>query len=180
MKQRVKRIAIIGPESSGKSELCSHLALHFKTAWIPEYARAYLTGINTSYTIQDIVNIYAYQFKQETEQLAASNNYLFTDTEFLMAKVWCENAFRICPPYIEDMIVKHPYDLYLLTAPDLPWEFDPLRENPGKGDYFFEWYKRLLDEKKLKYGIVSGKGEVRIRSALDIIKNYFPESEHIK
>ncbi len=38
----IRKIAIIGPESTGKSELCQHLARIYDTEWVPEYARFYL------------------------------------------------------------------------------------------------------------------------------------------
>ena len=170
MNDIIKRIAIIGPESSGKSELCRQLAAHYSTNWVPEYARDYLSEIDRPYTLEDIVQIYNTQFEQEQELVSGSATYLFIDTEFLIAKVWCEHVFKTCPPYLEEMIDKYPYDLYLLTAPDLPWEFDPLRENPGKGFFFFKWYEKLLIEKKLPYAVVSGQGNLRTQCAIEIIK----------
>ncbi len=174
MNSPVKRIAVIGPESSGKSELCSNLANHYKTKWVPEFARIYLKELEQPYTIDDIQHIYKIQFEQEKQLSATANKFIFTDTEFLIAKVWCEHAFANCPAYVNEMIVKHPYDLYLLTAPDLPWEYDPLRENPGKGDFFFDWYKRLLEEYNFKYAVVSGQGENRLSCAVQIIDENFP------
>ncbi|VAW30185.1 hypothetical protein MNBD_BACTEROID07-850, partial [hydrothermal vent metagenome] len=38
----LKRIAITGPESTGKSELAAWLASAYQTSWVPEYAREYL------------------------------------------------------------------------------------------------------------------------------------------
>ena len=170
MSDTIKRIAIIGPESSGKSELCRQLASHYSTNWVPEYARDYLSEIGRPYTLEDIVQIYKTQFEREQELNSGSAKYLFIDTEFLIAKVWCEHVFKACPPYLEEMIEKYPYDLYLLTAPDLPWEYDPLRENPGKGVFFFDWYKKLLIEKQLNFAVVSGQGNLRTQCAIEIIK----------
>ncbi len=38
----IKKIVVIGPESTGKSTLCLQLAEHYQTLWCPEYAREYL------------------------------------------------------------------------------------------------------------------------------------------
>lgn len=173
MPKRIIRVAVIGPESSGKSELCSNLAMHYITNWVPEFARIYLKDLQQPYTADDILNIYKTQFEQEKQLIHAAEKFIFIDTEFIIAKVWCENAFQLSPDYFHEMIVNYPYDLYLLTAPDLPWVFDPLRENPGKGEFFFDWYKRLLEEYKLKYAIVSGKDEKRIACAIKIIDEAF-------
>jgi NadR type nicotinamide-nucleotide adenylyltransferase len=169
----VKRIAVIGPESSGKSQLCAELALHYNTIWIPEYAREYLFELKSPYSQEDIVNIYTTQFQMETEQLQNASGYIFTDTEFLIASVWIEHSFGLRSELIEQMIRQHPYDLYLLTADDLPWEYDILRENPGKGKFFFDWYQRLLTEHNFSYAIVTGKGRKRTLNAIQHIDKFF-------
>jgi len=167
------RIAIIGPESSGKSQLCDQLATHYQTVWVEEYAREYLNNLNRKYTLDDVIEIYKVQLQKENEALAHAGKYLFVDTEFIVAKVWCEHAFNSSPAYIEQMINEHPYDYYLLTDNDLPWEFDVLRENPGKGDFFFDWYKGILDSLKLHYGVVNGAGKDRLRNAIKLTDNFF-------
>jgi len=180
MSDLIKRIAVIGPESSGKSELCQKLAALYQTRWVPEFARIYLSNLEHHYTIDDIVKIYETQFQQEQELSVSAVNYIFTDTEFIIAKVWCENSFKKCPGYIDEMIKAHPYDLYLLTAPDLPWVYDPLRENPGKGDFFFKWYVRLLEENNFNYGIVSGTNEQRTGNAVAIIEQQFSKTKGLR
>ena len=173
------RIAVIGPESSGKSSLCEELARHYQTIWIPEYAREYLNNLQRKYTIDDVISIYQKQF--ENEQLAEHKNrkIIFIDTEFIIAKVWCEHAFGSCPKIIENMIQTHPYDYYLLTSPDLPWVFDPLRENPGKGEYFFDWYKKILEENNFRYDIVSGENDARMKNAIANVDAFLKEKNNI-
>jgi len=173
MTGKIKRVAIIGPESSGKSELCMQLAKHYHTQWIPEYARQYLTQLNKPYTLQDVVEIYKTQFFLESQLINSSSKYIFVDTEFIIAKVWCEHVFKSCPPYIDEMIAQHSYDLYLLTAPDLPWEYDPLREHPGQGTFFFEWYEHILKKNNLTFKVVSGSGDLRTACAIALIEEQF-------
>lgn len=169
----ILRVAVIGPESTGKSMLCQSLAEHYQTVWVPEYAREYLQKSGGSYTIEDIVTIYTEQYKKEQDLISSAGNIIFTDTEAIIAKVWCEHVYGSCPEPISRLIHDAPYDFYLLTSPDLPWEPDPLRENPGKGEYFFEWYKKLLEEFRLPYGIVAGRGSERTGRAIRLINNLF-------
>ncbi len=167
------RIAIIGPESSGKSELCKKLAAHYQTVWVKEYAREYLENLNRKYSLKDVIEMYKVQFQKESEVVTHAGKYFFIDTEFIVAKVWCEHVFDSSPAYIEKMIIEHPYNYYLLTENDLPWEFDALRENPGKGEFFFNWYKRILDSLHYNYGVVNGVGEDRMRNAIKLIDSFF-------
>lgn len=172
---KIKRIAIIGPESSGKSDLCRTLASLFKTNWVSEHAREYLSGINRYYLESDVITIYKEQWEQECRAIIEANDILFIDTEFIIGKVWYEHVYGKSCAYFDNMIMQHPYDFYLLTYPDLPWEADPLRENPGKGLYFFEWYKKILEAHKLPYSIVSGSGENRLQCAVKAINQHFTE-----
>ncbi len=168
----VKRVAVIGPESTGKSDLCRQLARHYNTIWIPEYARSYLPALNRPLTINDIVEIYKTQSGMEQHQIADANKIIFTDTEAIIARVWCEHVFGVCPDEISDMLEKQQYDYYLLTSPDIPWESDPLRENPGKGQFFFDWYRNILNEKKIPYGVVHEPGSKRIKNAIALIDKH--------
>jgi nicotinamide riboside kinase len=53
----LKKIVVIGPESTGKSTLCAYLADYYKTLWCPEFARSYLLENGTTYTIEDLITI---------------------------------------------------------------------------------------------------------------------------
>jgi nicotinamide riboside kinase len=117
----------------------------------------------------DILEIYRLQYKEEEEMVKKAHRLLFIDTEFIIGKVWCESAFGSVPVYFDTMIREVPYDLYLLMAPDLPWVYDPLRENPGKGEFYFNWYLDILKENNLPYGIVRGSGRERQNCAIEII-----------
>ena len=46
----LKKVVILGPESTGKSTLCEQLATHYNTIWVKEYAREYLLKNGTNYS----------------------------------------------------------------------------------------------------------------------------------
>src|SRR5688500_989467 len=133
----LKKIVILGPESTGKSSLCKQLANHYQTEWCPEYAREYLLKHGIDYSYEDLLVIAkgqialeeSYQSTASSQQPAASD-LLFIDTNMYVMKVWCEFVFGKCHKYILDQIVQRKYDLYLLCNIDLPWIKDELREYP--------------------------------------------------
>ncbi len=165
-----KRIVVIGPESTGKTTICEKLALHYNTGWLPEYARTYIESLNRPYTQDDILHIAKKQVELE-EELAKSNNVLFIDTDLIITKVWLLHVFKVCPEWIEEAINNAPRTLYLLCYPDLPWEFDPVRENPELREYFFEWYKKEIEALNIPYFIVRGEGEERVKNCIEEIEN---------
>jgi NadR type nicotinamide-nucleotide adenylyltransferase len=172
--KKIKRIALIGPESTGKTTLCSDLSEHFHTRWVPEYSRGFVEQLNRLYTLQDIEYCTKKQLEQEYELLKTANQFLFSDTELIVAKVWCEDVFNICPSWIEEKISEKKYDLYLLTFPDLPFKEDPARENPHRRDYFFSLYKHELEKRNFDFAIIQGTGNERFGNALKAIKAKFP------
>ncbi|MBM3435986.1 MAG: ATP-binding protein, partial [Bacteroidetes bacterium] len=129
MERLVRRIAITGPECTGKSELAVRLAQHFKTLWIPEYAREFISKLKRPYTYDDILTIAKKQVTLENEASAKADKILISDTELIVCKIWCEFKFRKCHPWILEKINQQSFDLYLLTDIDLPWQPDPQREH---------------------------------------------------
>jgi len=72
---------------------------------------------------------------------------------------------------IEKLIQERAYDLYLLLSPDLPYVNDPVRENPARRDFFFDWYKKELEERQLPYRVITGTGESRLAIAIKEIES---------
>lgn len=167
------KIAIIGPESTGKSEMAKKLAAHFGCLWVPEFAREYCANLNRECTVDDELNMFNGQLALENkiEKQALENNhpYLFCDTTIITVKVWCEHVFGFCPPEVEQEYNTRKYDLYLLMKDDLPWQDDPLRNFPNERNYFMQWYLRLMEEKGANFSVVEGLDEVRFENAVRLL-----------
>ncbi len=171
------RIAITGPESTGKSWLAEHLADHYNTQWVREYAREYLERIVNPYTYQDILEIAKGQLFSEIKvsENMAEGQLLFCDTEFIVTKIWCIVKYGRCHRYIRSLVKNHRYDLYLLCDIDLPWEYDPLREHPRKREFLLELYKSELEKNGLPHAIIHGTGDDRLKKAVKAIDNLLME-----
>ncbi len=163
------KVAIVGPESSGKTFLAEKLSLHFQCICVPEYAREYLAHLNRPYTEEDVEKIAKGQMLWEDSAVKRSKSLLVCDTNLLVIKIWMEHKYRSVPKWIDEEISKRKYHLHLLTVPDIPYEDDPLRENPELGEYFFEKYKALLEKIGLTYIIVSGNERQRFNRAQNAV-----------
>jgi NadR type nicotinamide-nucleotide adenylyltransferase len=175
----IKKIVVIGPESTGKSTLCEELAEHYNTVWCPEYAREYLLQNGTDYTYEDLSVIAKGQMQLEAQTAeSARNNVYVVDTDLYVMKVWYEVAFQHCPTWILKEITRAHCDLYLLCATDLPWAQDVLREypDPSMRQRLFNMYKDILINSGIPWVEIRGAERQRLHTAVQAIDQFF----HIK
>lgn len=163
------KIAITGPESTGKSFISQQLADHYNTVWVPEFARVYLLQIERPYCYGDILEIARGQKKSEEAFEPIANWLLFSDTEILVTKIWCEVKYGKCHPWIDEQLKIQNYALYLLMDIDLPWTYDTLRENPDDRDFLLDLYEKELKKLGVNYHIISGVGDERFRVAARVV-----------
>ncbi|WP_018476924.1 AAA family ATPase [Pontibacter roseus] len=159
------KVAITGPESTGKSTLSEQLAAHYDTVWVPEYARTYIEELGRPYTLQDLEAIAKGQLALEQRIAQQANRVLFADTDLLVIKIWSEHAFGQCPDWILLQLKRQDYNLYLLMGVDLPWEPDPQREHPHLRQYFYDWYKRELEALQVPFVEIAGQHDSRLEQA---------------
>ncbi|MCX6272053.1 MAG: ATP-binding protein [Bacteroidetes bacterium] len=169
----IRKIAITGPESTGKSALAALLADHYQTVWVPEYAREYLDKKGPDYQLKDILQIAKSQLASEKNMAIKANGWLFCDTELIVTKIWAEYVYKTCPSWIEQQLEKQDHDLYLLCDIDIPWEPDPLREHPGLRQFFFDWFYKELKTRNKPFEVVSGLGIERVSNAIKLITQRF-------
>ncbi len=169
----IHRIAITGPESTGKSSLAKDLAHAYQTVWVPEFARIYLPSLGRPYDQEDILTIARAQYEHENRAEGEARQFLFCDTDFLVTRIWSLHSYGSCPEWIDRMFKAKTYALHLLCAVDLPWEPDPLREHPHDRQFFFDWYLQELKALKVPVEIVSGNGLERLQNAIKIMERYF-------
>ena len=168
------KIAITGPESTGKSTLSEKLAHHYNTNFVPEYSRSYLENFVGQYTENDVVEIAKGQHNLILEEEKKSSKILIADTEIVVCKIWVEYVFKHSNKVIDEILKQQDFDLYLLCDIDLPWTYDPLRENPNIDERkeLFEIYRNTLEQMKVPFEIVSGDNEVRVNNAIKVIEKY--------
>lgn len=155
--KNIIRIALTGPESVGKTTLSMRLAAHYHTVFVPEFAREYIGNLNRHYTREDIFYCIDEQIKHEEKLMSRADKVIFSDTETIISHVWLQDVFNVCDKSVENKIIRHQYDLYLLLKPDIPFIKDAVRENPERRGYFFNWYKDELERRNFNYKILGGE-----------------------
>lgn len=157
-----KRVAICGPESTGKSTLARRIAEAFGATLVPEYARSFLEQQSGELRSGDIHIIAHCQAASEDALARQSSGLLICDTDPLASVLWNQRLGR---PEDHDAILvlaqsRH-YDLTILCDVDVPWVDDVVRYLPDDRQAFLKDYQRLLEVSQRPYVLLSGTWEER-------------------
>lgn len=172
-KTGIVSIAIVGAESTGKTELCRTLAAHYNTVWVPEYAREYFNNSDIyNYTLSDLEIIAQRQIELEMAAAVKANGIMFCDTALITLKIWAELEFNTTPGYIQEQLIRSAHSFYLVTNNDVPWESDPQRLNKHSRNLIFEMNLEEIKKQKQNYTIVSGLGQQRTDTAIKAITKW--------
>ncbi len=172
------KIAVVGPESTGKSTMSAFLAEHYKTVWVPEFSRGYCEKLSEPPTWQDEINMFHGQLALEAAILPKANKLLICDTTFITVKIWSDEIFGKAPQEVIDELPIRLYDLYLLLDIDLPWQDDPLRDFPHMREHFMDIWTNELNALNANYITISGIGEDRYAKAVEAIDSYLNQNLH--
>ena len=157
------RLCLIGPESTGKSELAAALSRHYNERWTPEFAREYAEA-HEELTAEDVEPI------ARGEMALLNRGDRILDTDLLSTVVYARHYYGSCPAWIEDEARRRRAELYLLMDTDLPWESDPARDTGGEArEDLFDEFRAALDEFETTWVVVSGDWPSRFRTAVDAI-----------
>ena len=128
----LRRVCLIGPESTGKSALAERLARHYQTVHVPEFARTWLGNVDVDWSPATVSQVAMGQ--QTTQALLArrATRVLFCDTDVLAVRLWSERLFDAAPDWVRAASDTTDVDLYLLTAPDLPFTGSDERHRPAE------------------------------------------------
>lgn len=163
------KIAITGPESSGKTTLSNTLHNYYPNSTIIyEFAREYLNNLKRKHNYNDLLEIAKEQQKRNMIAAEKNTEIIISDTTLQVIKIWSLDKYKKCDPWILNQ--EENYTHYFLCKPDFPWSPDPLRENPLDRDRLFNIYLKDLEGKPVT--IISGNQNARFTVAKKIINNY--------
>ena len=159
------RVCVFGPESTGKTTLAARLAEHYRTEWVPEYARGLIEAKRGEITFEDMETIARGQAASEEVIARRANRILFSDTDPLATTIWSHALYGRCSPVVEEH-AKRAHDLYLLTDVDVPWVADVARFLPNERASFLARCEEALKERGRPYVLLSGDWDQRFAAAI--------------
>lgn len=162
------KIAILGAESTGKTELSRALATHLLASGrdvtlVPEVLREWCDTNGRVPVATEQLSIAQEQARRVDD---ATSEFVVSDTGPLMIAVYSHMLFD--DESIYDMALTHQraYDLTLVTGIDLPWVADGLRDGPHAQEPTDRLLRAALARGGISYKVIYGNGPERLRNAL--------------
>ena len=167
---RLKRVVLIGAESTGKTTLAERLAAHYETVWVPEYLRDFVEQKGALPEPSDSRLITQGHLAQEAAFAPHAHRILFLDTDLISTCVYHRYYFGTALPWLERLSADHCADLYLLTDTDIPWTPDPgQRDGPAIRAALHTLFRDELQARGVAFVLVSGSVEKRMETAVRAI-----------
>jgi NadR type nicotinamide-nucleotide adenylyltransferase len=166
----VRRIAILGAESSGKSTLAAGLAERYGTLWVPEYLREFVDTHGRVPREEDQFGIARTQLEREQQDAPRARRFLFCDTTPLMTAVYSRIYWQRVDAQLEALARGHDYALTLVTALDTPWVADGLqRESEAVRQSVHRLLLETLDERAIPFVLLEGSLPHRLRQVEELL-----------
>jgi NadR type nicotinamide-nucleotide adenylyltransferase len=178
----VKRVCVVGAESTGSTTLARSLAAAYETIWVPEYGRDYTVekftiGTGAEWLPSDFLRIALEQNALEDRMARdAPVGIMFCDTDSLATALWEEVYLGSTSEAVWRAVDAHgaPFALYLLTDHvGIPWEDDGLRLGDATRASMTARFEEALSERGLPWAKVSGSRSARLAQAVDAIAPFF-------
>ena len=168
MGETIKRVCLIGAESTGKTTLAQALAREHDTLWNPEYGRPYTeigrdpAGPWTSAEFTHIARIHCWY---EDFHASQARRVLFCDTDAFTTAVFHEVYLGVPASGFEELVARA-YDLYLVSGLDVPWRHDGVREFEEQRRWMHERYLQRARESGTPWLLLEGARDERLAAAL--------------
>jgi HTH-type transcriptional regulator, transcriptional repressor of NAD biosynthesis genes len=157
----VRRVCLVGGESSGKSTLAQALARSFETEHVREYGRELWVRRCGALTFDDLRRIAERQVALEEAAARRANRLLFCDTSPLTTLCYSQCLFGRADPVVERLADRQ-YDLCVLCAADFDFVQDGTRRGAAFRARQQAWYLEQLARRRVPWMLVTGGTEDRV------------------
>jgi len=169
----VRRVVLLGGESTGKSTLARTLATRCDSVYAAEYGRELWEAQDGQLQETDLLHIAQTQVAREEALLGAATGWLVCDTSPLTTLLYAEAMFGRADPCLLELSRRH-YDLVLLCDPDVPFVQDGTRRDEAFRRWQHAWYLRELGSRQIPFRQLGGDWQQREATALAAMAELLP------
>jgi NadR type nicotinamide-nucleotide adenylyltransferase len=168
----VRKVALVGTESTGKSTLAERLARETGALWTHEYGRELWEAQGLEGSFADYLRIAGRQLEREQLARPHARAFLFCDTNAWTTLQWSLRAFGTADARLHELVDRTIADYtWVLCADDFGWVQDGTRElADGKARRFQEQQQRDLRRRGVDYLVAGGTIDERVRTVLAALR----------
>lgn len=157
----VRRVAILGGESTGKTTLSHALAERLGTRWAPEYGRERWEAKGGQLDYEDMLHIAQTQVGREERLAQEAHEWLVCDTTPLTTLFYCQTLFGQASGELH-RLAERAYDLTLLCAPDFGFVQDGTRQGAAFRVKQHAWFLAELAGRGGEFQLITGTPAQRL------------------
>ena len=180
----VKKVLLIGTESTGKSTLAVSLARHYNTCFLEEVGRdiSARSGTDRWMLPEDFTDILLQHKVKQLEMVSRANRVFFEDTNCLTTLFYIDflegEEKEKNRNLAEAVSALNEYDLVLLLGPDVDFVQDGDRNLEIAADRkkYTDLLRQMCGEHGLRVTELNGDYEQRYRKAVELVDRLLEES----
>ena len=165
----VRRVCLLGGESSGKTTLARALAQRLGTVWVPEVGRDLWEAQDGRLEYADMLRIAQGQAAREEALLRQAHRWLVCDGSALTTVFYSLDGYGRVDPAVR-RLARQPYAHTFLCAPDFPFVQDGTRRDAAFRARQFRWYAAVLRARGIPYVLLAGPVEARVAAACHVLE----------
>jgi len=180
----VKRVVIVGAESTGKTILAQVIAKDLNTVWVAEYGREYceikFSGHDPisfkletlpPWRSEEFEHIAERQLEREDQACLTANKHLICDTNALATLVWQERYVGCQSKRMLALANSSKPHLYLILSPDVPFVQDGTRDGEHKRTWMHNRFIEVVQGTSVPFLVLEGSYEDRTRNAVTTVRS---------
>jgi HTH-type transcriptional repressor of NAD biosynthesis genes len=171
----VKRVCVLGAESTGTTTLTRALAEALGTCWVPEYGREYSEAKfkrgETTWTSEEFIEIAREQNQREETATRQANKFLICDTNSFATRLWHRRYVGTESAEVRKIAANAPCHLYILTGDEIPFVQDGFRDGEHLRHQMQEWFREALNQQPVVWREIRGSLDVRLREAMRCVSS---------
>lgn len=171
------KVCFYGAESTGKSTMAVRVAHTYKTVFVPEVAREFVSS--NDFSVDDIIRIGREQTCRLVKLEKTANRVLICDTDLITTQIYSKHYLGIVPEILYKLESQVHYDRYFLFDIDVPWVADGLRDLKDKREQMHNIFKNELVVREMDYVLVRGDWDARYQIIVSEIDRLLRESKEL-
>ncbi|WP_315098156.1 AAA family ATPase [uncultured Cellulomonas sp.] len=171
----VRRVVVLGAESTGTTTLAEDLTAHFGLPAVAEFGREWSRvrpgGFTAPWHTAEFDLVAREQARREDDAAAATPvPLLVCDTDVLATTVWHERYVGHPSPSVVGLAAERVPDLYLLTGDEIPFVQDGLRDGEHLRHAMQDRFREVLAAQPAPWVELRGSRPERLERALALVE----------